>query len=72
MTIRVFFLDNAGRRIGEKDFSPVLVTEFSLGDNTPLHPGYRKDFGYNVEDDAPSGWAKKIEAEIADIEFLEK
>ncbi len=72
VTVRIYFLDNAGHRIGEKDFSPVLVTEFSVGDNTPLRPGYRKDFGYNVEDDAPSGWAKKVEAEIVDIEFMEK
>lgn len=72
VTVRIFFLDNAGRRIGEKDFSPVLITEFSIGDNTPLRSGYRKDFGYSVEDDAPSGWAKKIEAEIVDIEFMEK
>lgn len=72
VTVRIYFLDNTGRRIGEKDFSPVLVTEFSIGDNMPLRPGYRKDFGYNVEDDAPSGWAKRIEAEIVDIEFLEK
>jgi hypothetical protein len=72
VTIRIYFLDNMGRRIGEKDFSPVLVTQFSIGDNTPLRPGYRKDFGYNVEDDAPSGWAKRVEAEIVDIEFLEQ
>jgi len=72
VTVRVYFLDSAGRRIGEKDFSPVLVTEFSFGDNTPLRAGYRKDFGYNVEDDAPSGWIKRVEAEIVDIEFLGK
>lgn len=72
VTVRVYFLDSTGRRIGEKDFSPVLVTEFSFGDNTPLRPGYRKDFGYNVEDYAPSGWAKRVEAEIVDIEFLKK
>jgi hypothetical protein len=72
VTVRIYFLDNTGRRIGEKDFSPVLVTQFSIGDEAPLRPGYRKDFGYNVEDDAPSGWAKRIEAEIVDIDFLEK
>lgn len=72
VTVRVYFLDKAGRRIGEKDFSPVLISKFSIGENTPLHPGYRRDFGYSVEDDAPSGWAKRIEAEIVDIEFLEK
>ena len=72
VTVRVYFLDSAGVRIGEKDYAPVLVTMFSIGDNTPLRPGYRKDFGYSVEDDAPSGWAKKVEAEIVDLEFLEK
>ena len=72
MTVRIYFLDSAGRRIGEKEFSPVLVTDFSIGDNTPLRPGYRKDFGYNLEDYAPSGWSKRVEVEIIDIEFLEK
>jgi hypothetical protein len=72
VTIRIYFLDDAGRRIGEKDYFPVLVTEFSIDRNTPLRPGYREDFGYNVDDDAPSGWGKKIEAEIVDVEFLDK
>ena len=74
VTIRVYFLDNEGHRIGEKEFSPVLVTRFSIGDNTPLRPGYRRDFGYNVDDHAPSGWgwAKNVEAEIVDLQFLEQ
>lgn len=71
VAVRVFFLDANGHRIGEKDYSPILVTEFSFGDNTPLRPGYRKDFGYAVEDDAPSGWAGAVEAEIVEINFLE-
>jgi len=72
VTVRFYFLDNTGRRIGEKEFSPVLVTAFSIGDNTPLRPGYRKDFGYNAKDDAPSGWSKQVEAEIVELEFSEK
>ena len=72
VTVRVYFLDDAGQRIGEKDFSPVLVTESSFGDNTPLRPGYREDFGYSVDDAAPSGWARQIEAEIVDLELLEE
>jgi hypothetical protein len=72
VTVRIYFLDRIGRRIGEKDVFPVLVTEFSIGDNTPLRPGSRKDFGYNVQDYAPSGWSKRIEAEIVDLELLEK
>ena len=69
--VRFYFLDADGRRVGEKEFAPILVTEFSFGDNTPLRPGYRKDFGYNVEEDAPSGWAKRVEAEIVDVEFMQ-
>ncbi|MBI3001236.1 MAG: hypothetical protein HYY46_22720 [Deltaproteobacteria bacterium] len=69
VTVRFYFLDGAGRRIGEKDFSPVWVTElFPIGDNTPLRPGYRKDFAYNA--DAPSGWSRRVEAEIVDVEFM--
>jgi len=70
--VRVYFLDAAGRRIGEKDYIPVLVSQFSFGNNTPLRPGYRKDFGYSVHEDAPTGWAKRVEAEIVDIEFAEE
>jgi len=71
VTVRVYFLDKSGRRIGEKDFWPVLVTDFSMGDDTPLRPGYRKDFSYSIEDAAPSEWSKQIECEIVDLEFLE-
>lgn len=70
--VRIYFLDSTGQRIGEKDTSPVLVTKFGFGDQTPLRPNYRKDFGYYVEDCAPSGWAKKVEVEIIEIEFLEE
>ena len=70
--VRVYFLDSGGRRIGEKDYSPVLVTTLGIGDNTPLRPGYRKDFGYSLRDYAPSGWAKEIEAEIIEIAFQEE
>ena len=73
VTIRIYFLNSVGQRIGEKDFIPVLVTkDYSMGDNTPIRPAYRKDFGYLIEDDAPSGWSKQIEAEIFDIRFSEK
>ena len=50
----------------------MLVTQFATGDNTPLRPGYRKDFGYRVEDDAPSGWAKRVEAEVVRVEFADE
>ena len=70
--VHVYFLDVHRRRIGEKHYVPVLVTEFSFSANTPLRPGYRKDFGYSVDNDAPTGWAKAIEAEIVGIEFAER
>lgn len=74
VTVRFYFLDSGGKRIGEPvEYSPVLVTEFSFGDdNAPLRPGQRKSFGYLVGDKAPDGWAKKIEAEIVDFKFLDQ
>jgi hypothetical protein len=69
--IRVYFLDAQRSRIGEKDYMPVLVTDFSFGDSSPLRPGYRKDFSYSVGKDAPTGWAKAVEVEIVGVEFAE-
>ena len=68
--ITVYFLNDKGSVIGEEDFHPVLVSEYSYGgDNKPLKPNYVKDFGYSVEDYAPSSWSKKAKAKITDIEF---
>ncbi len=72
VTVRVYFLNNAGQRIAAKDFTPVSVTEFSSDDNTPLRPGSREDFGYSVDDAAPSSWARQIEVEIVDLAVLEE
>jgi hypothetical protein len=33
---------------------PFWSANRSIGNSTPLRPGYREDFGYSVEDDAPS------------------
>ena len=71
VSITIYFLNNQGQRIGERSYSPVMVSDFNFGDNTPLRPGYRRDFGYSVEDDAPSNWSKKIDAVVSDIEFYE-
>ena len=64
VTIRAYYLDADGNRIWEKDYTPILSTK------TPLRPGYRKEFGYNLEDDAPTGWNKKVESEIIAIKFM--
>jgi hypothetical protein len=69
--ITVYFLDKNGTIIGEKDIHPVLVTKYSIRDNKPLKPNYVKDFGYSIEDDAPSLWGGKIKAKISDIEFAD-
>jgi len=71
VTVRVYFLDSKRNRIGEKDFHPVLVSKHALSGNTPLRPGYRKDFGYSLDEDAPSGWSRKIDVEIIDMKFAE-
>ena len=69
VSVTIYFLNDQGQRIGEKTYSPVLVSTFNFGDNTPLRPDYRRDFGYSVEDDAPSNWSKRVEAMVSDIEF---
>jgi len=66
---RVYFLDSGGNEIGEEDYTPVLVTDYPIGDNTPLRPNYRKDFGYDIEKYAPSGWEGSIKVKIVEIEF---
>lgn len=65
--ITIYFLDYEGTTIGEEDFHP--VSEHSFADNKPLKPNYVKDFGYSVEDYAPSAWSKKAKAKITNIEF---
>ena len=68
--VTVYFLNEQSIVIGEKDFHPVLVTEYAFGnDNKPLHPNYMKDFGYIVQDSAPSAYAGKAWAEVTDIQF---
>ena len=65
VVLTVYFLDDRGNVIGETDY-PIVTKYKKL-----LKPNYVKDFGYTVKDSAPSGWTKKIRAEITDIEFAE-
>lgn len=69
VTIRIYFLDAAGKRIGEHDYTPVLVSVLALDDNTPLRPGYKRDFGYFVGAVAPAAWSRRIEFEVVDIDI---
>jgi hypothetical protein len=66
-----YFLNSEGRVIGEMDFHPILITEFSFGDDTPLRPGYEEDFGFWVSDQAPANWAGEVRLELGEIEFAE-
>jgi len=66
--ITIYCLDKNGKPIFEKTYHPVLVSEWSFGDNEPLKPNYSRKFGVKL-DDAPSDWAKKVQVKVTDIEF---
>lgn len=67
--LTVYFLDKNGVVIGEKNYYPVLVTGSSFRDGKLLKPNYIEDFGYSVENAAPSAWSEKVRAKITNIEF---
>jgi hypothetical protein len=66
--ITAYCLDKEGAVVHEETYHPVLVTDFSFGDNHPLKPNYGKTFGYKI-DNAPSDWAKKVRVAVTDVEF---
>jgi len=72
--IIVYFLDDQGNEIGEKDFNPVLYFEDNLfgGDDAPLRPNYIEDFSYSLAD-APTTWGGSLyRVELGTIEFLDE
>lgn len=70
--ITIYCLDKSGNPVFEKDYHPVLVSDYiGISDaNEPLKPNYSRKFGVKM-DDAPSDWARKVRVEITDIEFEE-
>lgn len=66
--ITIYFLDKNNKPIFEKTYLPVLVSDFSIGNNKPLRPNYSEKFGYKP-DDIPSDWAQKVRTKITNIEF---
>jgi hypothetical protein len=66
----IYCLDEEGRRVFEKHYSPLLVTQssFSMDPDTPLKPNYTENFGCKM-DDAPSDWSGKVRIAIYDIAF---
>lgn len=73
VTVRVIFMDEAGKPIAEEDFTPVIVSEYSIGDNTPLRPNYiyqNERDKFWVAEHVPSEWKNgNARATITDIEF---
>lgn len=74
--VTVYFRDASGAVIAEEDYTPVLVTEFSFGDNKPLRPNYiwQLEHGkfYKAES-VPTEWEEgSVAAKITDIEFAEE
>jgi hypothetical protein len=66
--ITIYFLDLNGSRIGEKAIT-VLSTKSIVDASPAFKPNYSKDFGYIIEEDAPSDWAGKVEVEVSKISF---
>jgi len=70
--ITAYFPDAEGNIIYEDSSSPVLVADFSVGDNTPLKPNYIREFGYVVEDCPSECKPRKVRIEITDLAFEEQ
>jgi hypothetical protein len=73
VTVRVVFYDAKGNPISEEEYNPVIVSDYSIGDNTPLRPHYiwqqESDKFYEAKN-VPSEWAEgKATATITNIEF---
>jgi hypothetical protein len=68
--ITTYCLDKDDKIVFEKQYHPVLVSEysFSMRDNGPLKPNYSRQFGCKLED-APSDWSGKVRVEVTDLEF---
>jgi hypothetical protein len=66
-----YYLNEAGDRIGEKTYSPVLSTEFSFDNDGPLRPGYERNFGFWLADEATPAWSGEVEVEVLEVRFSE-
>ncbi len=74
--VTVYFRDAWGNTIAEEDYHPVLVSEYSFGDNKPLKPNYiwQMEHGsFYKAPSVPSEWQEgNAIAQITDIEFAGK
>lgn len=73
--VKVYYLDNNGNRIHEDDFHPVLVTEFSYGNNDPLKAGYiyqMPDRQFYTSKSVPDEWDEgKVSVSITNVEIMD-
>lgn len=74
--VTVYFKDAKGTIIAEKQYHPVLVSEYSFGrDNKPLKPNYiwQQERGkFYKADSVPTEWKEgSVSANITNIEFAE-
>jgi len=71
--VTVYFKDAGGNIIAEKDYYPVLLSEFSIGAGKPLKPGYiwqieRGKF-YQAKD-VPTEWQEgNVQARVTEVDF---
>jgi DNA-directed RNA polymerase subunit RPC12/RpoP len=71
--VTVYFRDAGGNVIAEKDYHPVLLSEFSMGPSKPLKPGYvwqieRGKF-YQAKD-IPTEWEEgNVQARVTEVDF---
>lgn len=72
VTVIVFFQNEQGNTIYEKEYSPVLVSNYSLRGDTPLRPGYVKEMErdkYYTLDSNLSEW-KEGEATVRVVDLV--
>jgi len=73
--VTVYFKDSSNKTIAEEDYAPVLVNEFSLGDNKPLKPNYiwQMESGkFYTAKSVPNEWQEgNATIKVTDFEFSE-
>lgn len=73
--VRVYYMDSDGNKIHDKSFTPVMVTEFSFGNNEPLRAGYifqMPERQYYTSDSVPNEWEEgNVSVSVIDIEIMD-
>lgn len=75
VTVKVYYLDANENRIHDKTFNPVLVSEYSFGNNDPLKAGYiyqMPDRQFYTSESVPDEWDEgRVSISISDIETMD-